>query len=188
MKLIIGLGNPGKEYSRNRHNVGFRFVAHIARQNSIEVKKRQCQAEIGTGEIAGTRVLLARPRTFMNRSGDSVSQLIKKYHVEINDILVIYDDLDLPLGKIRLRHGGSSGGHKGIKSIASSLGNQDFNRLKIGIGRPPHDTSDEKVVSHVLSDFSAQEEKTIKPAIEKATEAVECFLTEGMVAAMNKFN
>ena len=191
MKLIIGLGNPGKEYARNRHNVGFHCINQLAKLNSIDLKQRQCQSRVGTGTIAGTKVVLAKPGTFVNRSGEAVKQLMRKHGVEAKDILVIYDDLDLPLGKIRLRKDGSSGGHKGMKSIIAALGGQDFLRIKIGIGRPREENefrNEEMVVNHVLSDFTPEETKLIKPAIDRAAEAVESIIAEGIDEAMNKFN
>jgi PTH1 family peptidyl-tRNA hydrolase len=192
MKLIIGLGNPGKEYARNRHNVGFHCVNQLAKQFSINLKQRQCQSQIGFGTIAGTKVLLAKPRTFVNLSGEAVKQLMRKNGITVNDVLIIYDDLDLPLGKMRLRNDGSSGGHKGMKSIIAALGSQNFCRIKIGIGRPAQeqdtDRDEEMVVNHVLSDFTPKEEQVIKPAIARAAEAAEYIIAEGIIAAMNKFN
>jgi peptidyl-tRNA hydrolase, PTH1 family len=191
MKLIIGLGNPGKEYARNRHNVGFHCINQIAKANSIDMKQRQCQSRVGTGTIAGTKVVLAKPGTFVNRSGEAVKQLMRKYGIEAEDIVVIYDDLDLPSGKMRIRKEGSSGGHKGMKSIIAALGGQDFFRIKIGIGRPSKENesrNEEMVVNHVLSDFTSEEIKLIKPAIDRAAEAVECIITGGIDEAMNKFN
>lgn len=190
MKIVVGLGNPGKEYAHNRHNVGFRCINHLARLHSINVKQRQCQSQVGMGTISGAKVLLAKPKTFVNRSGTAVSQLMRKHGITADDLVVIYDDLDLTLGKIRIRPKGSSGGHKGINSIISALGSQDFCRIKIGIGRPNDETDrdTEAVVDHVLSDFSPEEEQLIKPAIASAAEAVECIIAEGVIAAMNKFN
>jgi len=193
MKLIIGLGNPGKGYAHNRHNVGFRCINRLARLHSINLKQHQCQSQVGLGKMSGTKVLLAKPKTFVNLSGEAVRSLMRKHNVDISDLLIIYDDLDLPPGKIRLRQDGSSGGHKGIKSIISAVGSQEFNRIKIGIGRSDEDQGSKKhdvkiVVSHVLSDFSPEEEQLIKPAIAKAAEAVEHIIAEGIVSAMNKFN
>jgi PTH1 family peptidyl-tRNA hydrolase len=192
MKLIVGLGNPGKGYAHNRHNVGFRCINHIAKIHSIDIKHHQCQSQVGTGNIAGSKVVLAKPKTYVNLSGDAVNRLMRKYSISINELVVLYDDLDLPLGKIRLRQNGSSGGHKGLKSIISALGSHDFCRIKIGIGRPEQNQSKghdvEVVVDHVLGDFTAEEEKVLNPAINTATEAIECIIVEGIVSAMNKFN
>ena len=141
--------------------------------------------------MSGEKLLLARPGTFMNLSGKSVACLVNKHHISLGDLLVIYDDLDLPLGKIRLRQSGSSGGHKGMNSIISALGSEAFPRIKVGIGRPQTDRqslSEDAIVNYVLSDFSRQEEATIKPVIAGVSEATDCFLTQGIKAAMNKFN
>jgi len=191
MKLIIGLGNPGKTYAHNRHNVGFQCLNYFARLHSIRFDRRQCQARVGIGKVSGEKLLLARPGTFMNLSGKSVACLVRKYNVPASDLLVIYDDLDLPLGKIRLRQSGSSGGHKGMNSIISALGSEDFPRIRVGIGRPQAEkqpVSEDRIVNYVLNDFSSQEEAIIKPVIAKVAEAIECFLTQGIDAAMNKFN
>jgi len=136
MKLVVGLGNPGRGYANNRHNLGFMCVNHFARMHNIWFDKKQGKARIGSGKIADNEVVIARPQTYMNQSGEAVSQLVKKFKIGLDDLLVIHDDLDLPLGKLRLRPGGSSGGHKGIESIITKLGSQDFPRLRVGIGRP----------------------------------------------------
>jgi PTH1 family peptidyl-tRNA hydrolase len=193
MKLIVGLGNPGKAYAHNRHNIGFRCINHLAKLHSIPVKKHQCQSQVGSGKIAGVEVLLAKPKTFVNLSGEAVGRLMNKYSISVNDLIVIYDDLDLPLGKLRLRPGGSAGGHKGINSIISALGSEDFSRIKVGIGRPTTEdgaaiTDEDVIVGYVLSGFTPQEEASIKPAIVAVAEAIHCILTEGITAAMNKFN
>jgi len=191
MKLVVGLGNPGKRYSHNRHNVGFLCLNYFARLHSIHFYHRQCQARVGIGKISDDKLLLAKPGTFVNLSGKSVACLVRKHKIPFGDLLVIYDDLDLPLGKIRLRQSGSSGGHKGMNSIVSALGSEDFPRIRVGIGRPQGEKQpigEDAVVNHVLSDFSPQEEAIIKPAIAKVAEATDCFLTQGIEAAMNKFN
>ena len=157
------------------------------------MKQRQCQSQVGTGEVAGVELLLAKPRAFVNRSGEAVGRLMRRYSIAIDGLLVIYDDLDLPPGKLRVRQGGSSGGHKGIDSIISALGSQDFPRIKVGIGRPTEQdgtrvTDEDVIVGYVLGDFTPQEEETIKPVIARVAEAIECILTEGITAAMNQFN
>ncbi len=136
MKLIVGLGNPGKEYSTNRHNIGFLCINHFARIHRITLDKKQGKARVGTGTVAGNDVVLAKPQTYMNASGVSVSQLMQKYKIALEDLIVVHDDLDLPLGKIRIRQGSSAAGHNGIKSIIASLGTQDFIRIRVGISRP----------------------------------------------------
>ncbi len=193
MKLIIGLGNPGRIYTHNRHNIGFMCLNHFARMQSIRFDKKQGLARIGTGEVAGTKVVLARPQTYMNLSGQSVSRLVHKLNIDINDLLVIHDDLDLPLDKIRIRHGGGSGGHKGVESIITELKSQDFLRLRVGIGRPnlvesPTEISDADIATYVLSDFPPNERLTITQVIPKVSEAILYILTEGLTAAMNKYN
>jgi len=191
MKLIVGLGNPGKIYARNRHNAGFRCLNYFARLHSIRFDHRQCRARVGLTEVRGEKLLLAKPRTFVNLSGNSVAGLVHKHKIPLSDLLVIHDDLDLPLGKIRLRQSGSSGGHKGMNSIISVLGSEDFPRIRVGIGRPQageQSLSEDAIVNYVLSDFSPQEEAIIKPVIARVAEAIDCFLTQGIVAAMSKFN
>ncbi len=141
--------------------------------------------------MSGEKSLLARPWTFMNLSGKSVACLVHKHKIPLSDLLVIYDDLDLPLGKIRLRQSGSSGGHKGMNSIISALGSEDFPRIRVGIGRPDGEKqsmSEDAIINYVLSDFSRQEEASLKPVIVRVAEAIDCFLTQGITAAMNKFN
>ena len=168
MKLIVGLGNPGKTYTNNRHNIGFMCLSHFAKTQGIQFDKKQGQARIGSGEVAGSQLLLARPQTYMNRSGQSVSRLVNKYNISLNDLLVIHDDLDLPLGTIRFRQAGSSGGHKGIDSIISELESQYFPRLKIGIGRPltpiPEIIEDD-IISYVLSVFTSEEKLIVNQVI-----------------------
>jgi PTH1 family peptidyl-tRNA hydrolase len=193
LKLIVGLGNPGRNYAHNRHNIGFRCINHLAKLHSIPIKKHQCHSQLGTGQMASVEVLLAKPKTYVNESGKAVSQLLRKYNISVNDLLVIYDDLDLPLGKIRIRQGGSAGGHKGIKSIISALGSQDFCRIKVGIGRPTDKdgtplSDEDAIVGYVLSDFTPAESKLIKPAITGVAEAISYLLKDGIIAAMNKFN
>jgi PTH1 family peptidyl-tRNA hydrolase len=191
MKLIVGLGNPGKTYARNRHNVGFRCLNYFARLHSVRFDHRQCQARAGTGKVRSEKLLLAKPGTFVNLSGNSVAGLVHKHNIPLSDLLVIYDDLDLPLGKIRLRQSGSSGGHKGMNSIISALGSEDFPRIRVGIGRPQAEgqsVSEDAIINYVLSDFSPQEEATIKPVIAKVSEAIDCFLTQGIEVAMSMFN
>ena len=193
MKLIVGLGNPGRVYANNRHNVGFICLNHFARTQGIRLNKKQGRARTGTGEVAGNKVVLARPQTRMNLSGQSVSRLIKKFNINLNDLLVIHDDLDFPLGKIRIRQGGSSGGHKGIDSIIAELESEDFIRIRIGIGRPTVVDSDTQtreadIIAYVLSDFTPEEKQVITKVIPSVSDAIYCLLTEGLTAAMNKYN
>jgi PTH1 family peptidyl-tRNA hydrolase len=146
---------------------------------------------VGIGEIRGEKLLLAKPGTFVNLSGNSVAGLVRKHRIPSSDLLIIYDDLDLPLGRIRLRQSGGSGGHKGMNSIISALESEDFPRIRVGIGRPQTEgqsISEDAIVNYVLSDFSLHEEAIIKPVIARVSEAIDCFLTQGIVAAMSKFN
>jgi PTH1 family peptidyl-tRNA hydrolase len=193
MKLIVGLGNPGRKYANNRHNIGFMCLRHFAKAQGIRFDKKQGQARIGTGEVAGDKVILARPQTYMNQSGQSVSRLVKKFNIDPNDLFIIHDDLDLPPGKIRIRRGGSSGGHKGIDSIIADLDSRDFIRLRIGIGRPTiiegdTQTAEAEIIDYVLSGFTPEEKRVISRVIPGVSEAIYCLLTEGLVAAMNKYN
>lgn len=191
MKLIVGLGNPGRTYAHNRHNIGFRCLNYFARLHSIRFDHRQCRAKVGIGELGGEKLLLAKPGTFVNLSGNSVACLVHKHDISLSNLLVIHDDLDLPLGRIRLRRRGGSGGHKGMNSIISALESKDFPRIRVGIGRPQAEgqpINEDAIVNYVLSDFLSQEEAIIKPAIATAAEVINCLLREGIEAAMGKFN
>jgi PTH1 family peptidyl-tRNA hydrolase len=189
MKLIIGLGNPGRSYARHRHNVGFIALSNFARSQGIKLDRKKSLARIGAGKVAGNEVVLARPQTFMNNSGQSVSRLVKKFKIALNDLIVIHDDLDLPLAKIRISSGSSSGGHKGINSIIQELGSQDFIRLRIGIGRPNKpQISEDDIIAYVLSDFTPVEKRAINNIVPRVSEAIICLLKEGLTTAMNKFN
>ena len=193
MNLIVGLGNPGRGYANNRHNAGFVCLNHFARSQGIRFDKKQSKARIGSGEIAGSEVVVAKPQTYMNRSGQSVSLLVKKFNVSLDNLIVIHDDLDLPLDKIRIRQGGGSGGHKGIGSIITELGSQNFIRIRVGVGRPVKNEgstqfSEDEIINYVLSDFTPDEKQTITQVIPTVSEAILCLLTEGLVAAMNRYN
>ncbi len=193
MKLIVGLGNPGRIYVHNRHNIGFMCLGHFARTQGIRFDKKQGLARTGTGEVAGNKLIAARPQTYMNLSGESVSRLVKRYNISLNDLIVIHDDLDLPLGIIRLRQGGGSGGHRGIDSIITHLGSSDFIRIRVGIGRPPviegsARDKEAEIIDHVLSDFTREEEKITAQVIPKVSEAILCLLNEDLTTAMNKYN
>ncbi len=193
MKLVVGLGNPGFIYAHNRHNVGFMAVNQVAQDLNIKFDRKQGHARTGMGTLGAKKVLVARPQTFMNASGESVSALMKRWEMSPADIVVIHDDLDLPLGKIRLRLGGGPGGHNGLKSIIARLGTQEFHRVRIGIGRPEIDpeNGDDKeasVIDYVLSNFSREEAKVIEELLPKVSEAVAAILRDGIVEAMNRFN
>jgi PTH1 family peptidyl-tRNA hydrolase len=193
MKLIVGLGNPGRIYARNRHNIGYRCIDHLAKLYSIVTNRRQCHSQVGGGKIADVKVTLVKPVTFVNQSGEAVGCLINSYDITPSDLIVIHDDLDLPLGKLRIRPEGSAGGHKGIGSIISVLGSEDFTRIKVGIGRPMKEdgtaiTDEDSIVDYVLSDFTPREDDIIKLSIAQVAKAVQSILTDGITAAMNKFN
>jgi len=183
--LIVGLGNPGREYAENRHNVGFDCVDLLAGKHGIALSKSQHKARLGTGQVAGRRAILAEPQTYVNSSGEAVGAVARYYKVAPEDVLVIYDDLDLPQGTIRLRPGGSSGGHNGIKSIVDHLGTQAFPRVRIGIGRPPGRMEPK---DYVLQDFSAAEREGMVEVYDRVVDAVETFIREGIREAMNRFN
>jgi peptidyl-tRNA hydrolase, PTH1 family len=189
MKLIVGLGNPGKEYVANRHNIGFLSLNHFAKVHRIPLDKKQGKARVGMGVVAGSQVVLAKPQTYMNASGQSVVLLMQKYKISLEDLIVIHDDLDLPLGKIRIRQGSSAGGHNGIKSIIGSLGTQDFVRIRVGISRPQQDGEEEcTIVDYVLGDFTRDDESVVQETIHRVSEAVISLITLNLAAAMNKFN
>lgn len=193
MKIIVGLGNPGLMYAHNRHNIGFMCVSHLAKTQRIRFDKTQGHARTGIGNIGGDRTLLARPQTFMNSSGEAVSRLVKRFNINLSELIVIHDDLDLPLGKIRIRLGGSAGGHKGLDSIIAHLGSRDFYRIRVGIGRPDISAGsagdrEAAVVNYVLSDFTSEEKEIITRVIPEVSQAILCLLTEGLTAAMNKYN
>jgi PTH1 family peptidyl-tRNA hydrolase len=168
-------------------------VNHFGRAQGIGFDRKQGHARIGTGEAAGKEIVLARPQTYMNLSGESVQRLVRKFDIDLADLIVIHDDLDLPTGKIRIRRGGGSGGHKGINSIIEHLGSRDFIRIRVGIGRPvasegSADDREAKIIDYVLSDFTPEERKIITGAIPEASQAILCLLSEGVTAAMNKYN
>jgi peptidyl-tRNA hydrolase, PTH1 family len=191
LKLIVGLGNPGYLYARHRHNIGFMCVSYLAKKFRIEFDRKQGAARTGLGAIGGIPAVVARPQTYMNASGESVHTLMQKLNVPVEDLIVIHDDLDLPVGKIRVRLGGGSGGHKGIDSIIQRTGTREFYRIRVGIGRPEADNGtakEEAVISYVLSDFPKEEKELIEKAIPQACEAVACLIIEGITAAMNRFN
>jgi PTH1 family peptidyl-tRNA hydrolase len=191
VKLIIGLGNPGRGYAANRHNIGFLCLNHLAKAQGISFNKKQGQARTGAGEVAGCPVVLAKPQTYMNLSGQSVSRLAKKLRLDPADIIVIHDDLDLPSGKIRIRRGGGSGGHKGVDSIIAELDSRDFLRLRVGIGRPEvpsGEASEDDIIDYVLSGFTPEEKLVMDRVIPQVSAAIVCLLNEGLTAAMNEYN
>ncbi len=188
-KLVVGLGNPGKEYDRTRHNIGFAVLDRLAEKSDCSFRRKWRFsaeiAEVATGDDG--KVVLAKPRTYMNRSGSAVSALLNWLKVEPAWLLVVVDDADLPLGQIRLRASGGSGGHNGLRSIIETLGgNEEFARLRVGIGRSAPAGGD--ITGHVLGRFAAQEREIAEQAVATAVEAIECCLRDGLTEAMNQFN
>lgn len=183
--MIVGLGNPGKDYQMNRHNVGFMAIDKIAQEFGIEHKKVKSKAIIMEGKKDNKKIILVKPQTFMNLSGSAVASLMQFFKINTENLIVIHDDLDLPSLSIRLRPGGGAGGQKGVASIIQNLGTQQFNRIRIGIGRPPGrmDAAD-----YVLQNFPNQEEKDLPFLFDTVTKAVESILDFGIEIAMNKFN
>jgi len=185
MRLIVGLGNPGTEYAATRHNMGFRCVNLLARRHGIRFSIRRSKASIAIGEVEGQQVALAKPRTYMNNSGEGVRYLLGRLSAVPGDLVAIYDDMDLPLGSIRVRAGGSAGGHRGMASIIQAAGTQAIPRIRVGIGRPPEGMDP---VDYVLSPFLPEEEALAKQATARAAEAAVLLLREGIEAAMERFN
>ncbi|MEO6809572.1 MAG: aminoacyl-tRNA hydrolase [Isosphaeraceae bacterium] len=183
-KLVVGLGNPGSKYEGTRHNIGFEVVDRLVQGGSGASSSRKFDGRLAEAEIDFHKVLLLKPETFMNLSGRSVRQALQFYKLDLADLLVVCDDLSLPLGRLRLRRGGSDGGQKGLRDIAAQIGSEDYTRLRIGIGdRGPLDAAD-----FVLSRFRAAERPTIEDALIRATQAVAVWVTQGLDAAMNRFN
>ena len=188
MKLVVGLGNPGRAYANSRHNVGFHCVNAFARAYGILLDQRKSKSRVGLGKVGSVKTILAKPRTFMNLSGQAVGALLRRFDIALADLLVIYDDLDLPLGTIRLRERGSAGGHNGMKSIIAHLKSQDFLRLRVGIAPLEPQAGTTKTPDYVLGDFTRREREVMRETYARAVEAIYCVLTEGIVAAMNKYN
>jgi PTH1 family peptidyl-tRNA hydrolase len=183
--LIVGLGNPGREYEKTRHNAGFRALDILADKLGCKVDKAKFQGLYGQVNHKGRKLLLLKPQTFMNLSGRSVLQLSAFFHVPPQNIIVLFDDISLEPGRLRLRKDGSAGGHNGIKSIIAELGSQEFPRVKIGVGAKPH--PDFNLADWVLSAFSAQEEKALQPALERAADAALAIVELGVPEASNRY-
>jgi PTH1 family peptidyl-tRNA hydrolase len=183
--LIVGLGNPGRKYADNRHNIGFQCVEKVAVAHGLDLNKKQKKACVALGKVCDRRVVLAQPQTFMNESGRAVVSLMQFYRVSLDRLLVVYDDLDLPLEAVRIRPSGGSGGHKGMRSIIALLGSQDFVRLRLGVGRPPGRMDP---AAYVLQDFSADEKARVDETLERAVDAVETWLVDGVEIAMSRHN
>jgi PTH1 family peptidyl-tRNA hydrolase len=185
VKVIVGLGNPGKKYEDTRHNVGFMTIDKISKKWGIPVTQNKFRALVGEGRIDFERVLLVKPQTYMNLSGESVAEVLHFYKLTADDILVIYDDLDLPVGKLRLREKGSAGGHNGIKSLIQHLGTQEFKRIKIGIDRPEPGRS---VSDYVIGSFPSSDKPAIDEAVDIAAQACAMWMKDSFSNVMNKFN
>jgi PTH1 family peptidyl-tRNA hydrolase len=186
MYLIVGLGNPGEQYLNNRHNAGFQCVSELARRHQLSFDGKRAHSRIAEGQINGVRVALARPQTFMNDSGKALVGLVNWYKIDVaSELIVIYDDLDLPFGTLRLRLQGSAGGQRGMASIIQQLGTQQFGRLRFGIGRPPAGWD---VIKYVLGNWHAPEREQLPGLYDKAVAACEAVLRDGLVKAMNLVN
>ncbi|HLV00952.1 MAG TPA: aminoacyl-tRNA hydrolase [Acidobacteriota bacterium] len=185
MHIIVGLGNPGSKYARNRHNVGFMLLDRIADKTGISFRLEDGLVLAGKGELAGKQVLLAKPQVFMNSSGAAVASLLRRYPVNLSHLLIAYDDVALPLGGLRLRRTGSSGGHKGMASVMQSVGSQEIARIRIGVG-PGRAIRD--LTGFVLADFEREEVPILNEVLDQAVAAVEMFISEGIEKAMSQFN
>lgn len=185
MKLIAGLGNPGSTYAHTRHNVGFMVLDRLSKELSCGSEKKQGQSLVMQGNFKGERVILVKPQTYMNLSGNAIWEMINFYKDGVEDMIVVHDDLDLPLGRLRFKMGGGAGGHNGLKSITQRLGSDQYERLKIGIGRPPEFM---KTEAYVLQGFTLEERQTLDKMLDLACEGLLYWLEEGCVPAMNKFN
>ncbi|WP_336790680.1 aminoacyl-tRNA hydrolase [Paenibacillus sp. MMO-177] len=185
MKWIVGLGNPGTTYQSTRHNVGFMVIDELARRWNIQVTQSKCKALLGEGNVQGTKVVLIKPMTYMNLSGESVRGFMDYFKADLEDGLIVYDDMDTEVGKIRLRYQGSAGGHNGIKSLIQHLGTQQFNRIRMGVSRPQPGRN---IADYVLDNFPKSEQEALKSMIEQACDAVEYSLKASFDNTMAKFN
>ena len=184
--IVVGLGNPGDKYENTRHNAGFLVVDELARRGSFAVQKVKHKALTNTAVIGGQGVLAMKPTTYMNLSGEAVGDAARFYKIPADHVLVISDDTDLPVGKLRIRKNGSAGGHNGLKSIIQHLGTDQFPRLKVGVGGKPHPDYD--MADWVLGKLQGEDKKTMDAAVKRAADAIECLLKDGADKAMNKFN
>ncbi len=184
-KLIIGLGNPGTKYLHSRHNIGFWCVDRLAREKSLTFSKNTTTAIFAEGKIEENRIILAKPQTYVNNSGKAVNDLLKIYSVSTSSLILVYDDMELPVGSLRIRTGGGSGGHNGMKSVIDCVGSSDFARLRIGIGRPPIGSSE---IEYVLGTMQNEEYDNVDKVIGEVSKAISCILAQGIEEAMNIFN
>jgi PTH1 family peptidyl-tRNA hydrolase len=183
--VLVGLGNPGREYRQTRHNVGFMVIDELCKVLNTRLTRMQGKALVGSGILDGCKIILAKPQTFMNLSGQSVASLVKFYKIPHSQLLVILDDLDLPVGTLRIRPGGGSAGNKGLMSIIQQLGTEEFPRMRLGIGRPP---GQKNGADYVLQDFQNGEMDFVKGVLDKASHAAQVFVSSGIDQAMNQFN
>lgn len=183
--LIVGLGNPGREHKYNRHNAGFLVMDHLASSLGTSFSRVVARALVTEARYSGKHCILAKPQTYMNLSGQSVSELVRFFKIPLENLLVVYDDIDLPFGTIRLRPSGGAGGHKGMASIIERLGTQEFPRLRIGINRPPGQM---EAADYVLQDFSQAESRSLPQILDRSVQTILVFLTEGIAQAMTRFN
>ncbi|WP_347861765.1 aminoacyl-tRNA hydrolase [Salimicrobium sp. PL1-032A] len=184
MKCIVGLGNPGKKYAATRHNIGFEVIDELAKRNFWKVDKKKFNSLFTTEHVNGEKIILLKPQTYMNLSGEAVRAFLDYFGLGEEDLLVVYDDLDLEPGKIRLRHKGGHGGHNGIRDIIEQLGTKDFKRLRVGIGKP----KDASVINHVLDTFSKEERKFMQESVDRSVEACEAWISQSFDDVMNEFN
>lgn len=185
MKLIVGLGNPGRQYEKTRHNIGFQAIDKLSDDFGIRLDQAKHKGIFGIGNRDGERVILLKPLTYMNLSGESIRAVMDYYQIEIEDLAVIYDDLDLPVGRIRLRQKGSAGGHNGIKSTIAHLGTQNFNRIRVGISRPQNGMT---ITDYVLGDFTKEEQNIMDDVIDKCADACKQWIKSPFLKVMNEFN
>ena len=186
MKLVVGLGNPGRAYRWTRHNMGFWLVERLASQHGIDLSQRRFQSLYGRGKIGNEQVILAKPLTYMNLSGEAVCRLLRFFKIQPENLVVLHDDLDLPFGKIRIRLQGGHGGHQGVKSIVEAIGSAEFVRLKVGIGRPAGPSQDP--ADYVLEHLAGEERKEFKAVVDKGVQGVEILLSEGPSKAMERLH
>ncbi|MBZ4333291.1 aminoacyl-tRNA hydrolase [Corallococcus interemptor] len=188
MKLICGLGNPGREYERHRHNVGFMVVDALLARARAELTQDKFQARVGQGSLGGERILFVEPQTYMNLSGRSVAEAARFYKIAVQDVLVVHDELDLPFGRLQLKAGGGAGGHNGLKSMVQCLGEDAFIRVRVGIGKPEGPNAKERVAGYVLSNFDDGERRQLEELIGKAADMAESWVRDGLSTAMNRHN
>jgi PTH1 family peptidyl-tRNA hydrolase len=185
VKLLVGLGNPGKEYEATRHNVGFLVVEDVARAAGFAVDRKKFAALLGEGTVAGVKTLVVEPQTFMNLSGEAVGAAARFYKVATEDVVVVHDDLDLEFGRVQIKAGGGHAGHNGLKSLVAHLGGPEFVRIRVGIGKPG---GRKETVSHVLGGFDRKESEELPFVVQRAADAARCVLKDGPLKCMNEYN